>query len=58
MQDLRLNAEVNLESLREAQLHVLESDLLMQTQFNEKLSLRLSKGLHTQVARFAEAEGI
>lgn len=56
--DLKVNAEVNLAALREAQLPIPESDFLIQTQFSGKLSLRLSKGLHAQLARFAEAEGI
>jgi hypothetical protein len=58
MRDLEINSTVNLEALREANLPIPESDLLIQTKYSGKLSLRLSKRLHAQVARAADVEGV
>jgi len=41
MRDLEINSTVNLEALREANLPIPESDLLIQTKYSGKLSVTL-----------------
>lgn len=56
--DLHLNAEINIQALLEAGLPVPAEDITVKNDYSGKLSVRLSKSLHQKLAEFAESEGV
>lgn len=56
--NLKINAEVNVQALKEAGLPIPESDSNQRNDYSGKLSLRISSGLHRRLSELSEVEGV
>lgn len=56
--NLKINAEANINALKEIGLPIPESDALIKNEYSGKLSLRLSSSLHRRLAEVSLLEGV
>jgi predicted RNase H-like HicB family nuclease len=56
--NLQVNAQINVQALKEAGLPIPDSDITEKNEYSGKLSVRLSSRLHRSIAELSSSEGV